>query len=255
MPFLGMVDYVRSLAVFPFTFSASWAGHVIYVGIVLMAVLSVISPRGDSRRVALSMGMLTAAAFVSIYPVAYAMLHAYWLPRPWYRVPFVIHTLMLVWGGYLATVYLSRKQQLACLLITLTVVLPGTHWTRQLWNERMLRAEREGKFYIENPDKLLLSEEEAFWFIAGIHQMYGLAREHYINLQHAATPYAARSPANIPRSGDMPTGVLSRTIASTARSRRTRLYRERSSLIEVHPSGSVSGEGAHLDPTSAAEAR
>ncbi len=71
---------------------------------------------------------------------------------------------------YLATVYMSRKQQLACLLSALVVVLPGTHWTRQLWNERMGRAEREARFYLANPDKLLLSEEE----------------EHYINLTESS---------------------------------------------------------------------
>jgi hypothetical protein len=190
MPFLGMADYMRSLAVFPFTFSANWGGYIIYAGIGFLALLSVIRPRGDSRRVAISMVLLTAAAFVAIYPVAYAILHAYSLPRPWYRVPFVIHTLMLAWAGYLTTVYVSRRQQLACLVIILVVVLPGTHWTQQLWNERMVRAELEGRFYIENPDKLLLSEEEAFWYILGVHQMYGVAREHYINVQSTATPHA-----------------------------------------------------------------
>ena len=148
MPFLGPVDYLRSLAVFPFTFSANWGGHVIYAGIVGLVLLSVIVPRADSRRVAILMGLLIAAAFVAIYPVAYAILHAYALPRPWYRVPFVIHTLMLAWGGYLATVYLSRRQQLVGLLVVLVVVLPGTHQTRQLWNELMVRAEREARVSI-----------------------------------------------------------------------------------------------------------
>ena len=148
------------------------------------------------------MGMLTAAAFVSIYPVAYAMLHAYWLPRPWYRVPFVIHTLMLVWGGLSGHGVPIAKTAACRLLITLTVVLPGTHWTRQLWNERMLRAEREGKFYIENPDKLLLSEEEAFWFIAwGSTRCTGWRGSTISTFQPCG--YALRRPGRPPISHDL----------------------------------------------------
>lgn len=84
-------------------------GHLIYAGIVILALLSVIVPRGDSPPMAISLVLLTAAALVATYPVAYAILHAYSLPRPWYRVPFVIHTLMLAWGGYPVTVYLSTS--------------------------------------------------------------------------------------------------------------------------------------------------
>jgi hypothetical protein len=193
MPFLGPADYLRSLAVFPFTFSASWGGHVIYAGVIVLAVVSVIFPRGQSRRVAICMVLLTAALFVTMYPVTYAILHAYSRPRPWYRLPFVIHTLILIWGGYLAAMYLSRKQQVACLVTALVIVLPGTHWTRELWNELMGRAEQEARFYLENPDKLLLSEEEASWFIDGVHQMYGVAQKHYITVQHTATPNARQT--------------------------------------------------------------
>ena len=162
MPFLGAADYLRSLAVFPFTFSANWGGHAVYAGLVGLVLLSIIVPRADSRRVAILMGLLIAAAFVAIYPVAYAILHAYARPRPWYRVPFVIHTLILAWVATWRPG--CRRQQLVGLLVVLAVVLPGTHQTRQLWNELMVRAEREARYYLANPDKLLLSEEEAFWY-------------------------------------------------------------------------------------------
>ena len=59
--------------------------------------------------------------------------------------------------------------------------LPGTERTRQLWHTRMVRAEQEGKFYLENPGKLLYSEEDASWYIVGINEMYNVQQEHYIN--------------------------------------------------------------------------
>lgn len=41
-------------------------------------------------------------------------------------------------------------------------------------------AELEGKFYLNNPDKVLLSEQEAWWFIPGVNWMYRVKTPHYV---------------------------------------------------------------------------
>jgi len=127
--------------------------------------------------------IVLAASLFSIYPVSYAVLAIFKIPGTWYRAPFLINTLILFFGGYLVSVYISVKWQVIGLLALLTILLPGTHATRQLWNERMTRAELEGKFYLENPDKLLFSEEEAYWFIPGVKSLYKVLNEHHINKQ------------------------------------------------------------------------
>ncbi|HSW48865.1 MAG TPA: hypothetical protein VLH09_01765, partial [Bryobacteraceae bacterium] len=37
----------------------------------------------------------------------------------------------------------------------------------------------EGKFYLDNPDKILLSGEDAWWFIPSVHWLYGVKEPHY----------------------------------------------------------------------------
>ncbi len=45
------------------------------------------------------------------------------------------------------------------------------------------RAELEGKFYVNNPDKILLSEQVAWWFIPGVYGMYQVKTPHYVLLK------------------------------------------------------------------------
>ena len=44
----------------------------------------------------------------------------------------------------------------------------------------MLSAKMEGTFYIQNPDKLLYSVQEAGWFVPGVHDLYRIKKRHYV---------------------------------------------------------------------------
>lgn len=89
-----------------------------------------------------------------------------------------------IWGVYAASRVLDYKKFCLAILLTTLLILPGAWKTRKYWNERTARAEAEGKFYLENPDKLLLSEEDALWFIDGVHRMYNVGEIHYLNKQN-----------------------------------------------------------------------
>ena len=41
-------------------------------------------------------------------------------------------------------------------------------------------AHREGEFYLSNPDKVLLSDLEGYWFIPGVNAMYKVESPHYL---------------------------------------------------------------------------
>lgn len=183
MQFLNFQEYLKFLWVLPYTFSANFGGYMIYAAIFFISVILLWQKRIMALLAILMFLIVLAASLFSIYPVSYAVLAIFKIPGTWYRAPFLINTLILFFGGYLVSVYISVKWQVIGLLALLTILLPGTHATRQLWNERMTRAELEGKFYLENPDKLLFSEEEAYWFIPGVKSLYKVLNEHHINKQ------------------------------------------------------------------------
>jgi hypothetical protein len=70
--------------------------------------------------------------------------------------------------------------QLLVLAAALVAFTAGAHKTRNLWDSMTASAELEGKFYLNNPDKILLSTEEAWWFIPSVHWMYGVKEPHYV---------------------------------------------------------------------------
>jgi hypothetical protein len=190
MPLLGVYDYARSVLALPYTLTASYGGYALVAGFLFIVVkLWQSSATGSAIRSATQLALLLlAAALVATYPVAYAMLTGYKIPDTSYRMPFVVSTILLMWAAYLLPQYLSRRQILFAAAMTLLVVVPGTDRTRGLWTQRMARTEAEGKFYLSNPDKLLYSEEDAFWFIIGVHRLYNVEGEHYINKQFRVGP-------------------------------------------------------------------
>jgi hypothetical protein len=47
----------------------------------------------------------------------------------------------------------------------------------------MEQERQEAMFYLQNPDKLVFSEDPAAWYLMGVHWMYGAGSEHHINYQ------------------------------------------------------------------------
>jgi hypothetical protein len=185
MPFLGVYDYLRFVFALPYTVSANVGGYVLVACLVALLIKlwksPAMLPHGKtSAKLAL---VLLGAALVATYPVSYAVLTGYKIPDTSYRMPFILNTILVMWAAYAMSRFLTRKQQLLSFVLLLIVLLPGSERTRRLWQERMARAEIEGRFYVNNPDKLMYSEEEAFWFIIGVHRLHNVTTEHYINKQ------------------------------------------------------------------------
>jgi hypothetical protein len=57
---------------------------------------------------------------------------------------------------------------------------PGAERTRRLWVNMTASAQREAEFYLSNPDKVLLSDLEGYWFIPGVNAMYKVGSPHYM---------------------------------------------------------------------------
>jgi hypothetical protein len=116
-------------------------------------------------------------------------------PDPWYRIVFLPNTIVVCFGTYLAARWTSRRVQGVLALVALAVLLPGVVKTRKLWMEMTSSAEREGKFYLAHPDRMLLSEQEAWWFIPGVEWMYGTGKPHYVLIKDLA---AAKMDPGVP---------------------------------------------------------
>jgi hypothetical protein len=180
MPFLRPGQYLAFLAKLPYTISANDGGYLI-CGILL--VLVVLFYRGGTKHsVSILLGFLALFAFslAAVFPVSLPLYGTVRLPGTWYRIVFIPHTIALICLGYLTVRSVSRRIRTAIAVILLVVLLPGLDKTRRFWVERTTSAEREGKFYLQNPDKVLLSEQEAWWFIPGIQAMYNVSPPHYV---------------------------------------------------------------------------
>ena len=127
--------------------------------------------------------VLVALCIATIVPVSYPLYGTIRVPGTWYRIVFLLNTVLLVAGGYLVVRYLRTRMQLAIALFTIISLGAGAAKTEKLWVAMTANAEREGKFYLNNPDKVLLSEQDAWWFIPGIHWMYGVKNPHYLLLK------------------------------------------------------------------------
>jgi hypothetical protein len=174
-------DYLRYLAVLPYTFAANAGGYGWYACLAGGAVWALVRERQSASKDLLLLFSLFSAGLLATYPTVAAVLPTYRTPGTWYRAVFISSTLALVAGCYLLARYAARSVQVAAFCLLIGILIPGIRATQAYWEGRFARAEAEGKFYLTHPDKLVYSEEDAYWFLPGLERLYGVARSHYIN--------------------------------------------------------------------------
>jgi hypothetical protein len=189
LPRVHAGEYLRYLSVLPYTLVAHRGGYLYYAGLVGGCLLLLLRHRPPVRGVLLFLAGLWLAALLPAYPTATAVLNTYRTPGTWYRAVFLHNTMALVAGGYLLVRYVGPHVQVPALCILAGLLLPGVQSTRAYWEERSERSEREGKFYLANPDKLVYGEEDAAWFLPGLDRLYGVARSHQINKSEIASEH------------------------------------------------------------------
>jgi hypothetical protein len=168
MPFLSPEQYARFLSKLPYAVSSNYGGYLvcgIIAGVIIYAV------RSGRLRPELSafFVVVLALSLIAVLPVSYPLYLSIRRPDPWYRIVFLPNTVLVLFGGWLAARYLTRPMALVVAAIAFCALLPGVEKTRRLWGDMLASADREGKFYLSNPEKILLSEQEAWWFIPGVH--------------------------------------------------------------------------------------
>lgn len=171
MPLPNFSDVFVFLSRLPYSFAANYSAYafiLLALGIHIRTFF--INP---SRRVPMmlfSVGFLAAIATVT--PVMSALIVTWQTYGPWYRTPFVLHTLLLiiVLSAFISIPYPKLKSTLYAML--LLSCLAGGHRIARHW-DRLKRAQRtEGEFYLSNPSKTLFTWTEAFWYFPGLQQLY-----------------------------------------------------------------------------------
>jgi hypothetical protein len=173
--------YLRYLSVLPHTLSASRWGAALLVVLAILAADAVRRKGWPAARDIALFGALLVAGLAAVYPTAPSVAMAFETPGTWYRAVFILSSLVMIGGAYLAGRYAPRHVALFSLLVAAAIILPGTIRARSYWRARLAAAESEGRFYLEHPDRLVFSEEDADWFLPGLDRLYGLSGGHAIS--------------------------------------------------------------------------
>ena len=182
VPWMNARQYLSFLLKLPYTLSSNYGGYLVSA-IIAVLCFYFVRRNSENRRAIVYFLAAIALSLAAVLPVSYPLFGSIRTPGTWYRIVFLVHTVVIGFGGYLAVRCASRRTQLALALAAMAILIPGVEKTRRLWTEMTASAEREGKFYLANPDKVLLSEQAAWWFIPGVHDMYGVAAPHYVLLK------------------------------------------------------------------------
>ena len=173
--------YARYVSVLPYTLSASPWGAALLVLLAAVAADAVRRDGWSAGRSSALFGSLLAAGLVAVYPTAPAVAMSYQTPGTWYRAVFVVSSLVILAGAYLAGRHASRGLALLSLIAAAAIILPGTLRARAYWRGRLTAAEEEGRFYLAHPERLVYSEEDADWFLPGLDRMYRVPEPHAIS--------------------------------------------------------------------------
>lgn len=173
-------QFLAFIAYLPFTLTVGQLGLYWVTLLTLCTALNIVRA-GRVEVIKIGLGALCfASVLVALFPVATALLETYQTPGTWYRIAFLPNTLLIVHLGYLLPKLLADgKLLLVCACFGLTLV-PGSLQTVSYWTLRTNLQAIEGQFYLSHPTRLLYSTQEAYWFIVGIHKLYGVPKEHYI---------------------------------------------------------------------------
>ncbi len=190
VPFLNTWQYLKFLTKLPYALSANYGGYCLWAILVVFCFYFARREEEGYKSILYSLGAV-GLSLASILPVSFPLYGMIRRPDPWYRILFLPHTILIFVAGYLAVRCMRRRMQALLAVLAVAILIPGVVKTRTLWVELTSSAEREGRFYLDNPDKVLLSEQEAWWFIPGLQEMYSATPPHYMLMRDLHGPHGA----------------------------------------------------------------
>jgi hypothetical protein len=193
LPLLSPAELLVFVAKLPYMLMGGAFGYALVLG--AAGVLAWQLRRDLSLRVAAAIFAVTLAiAFFTVYPVAMPVSAAWTTLGTWYRTPFLINTLLILMIARAWKEVPSQRLSRGLFVLTVAVAAHGAHMTKKKW-DRMKEAQRlEGEFLLGQPDALLFSWVEAFWFLPGVQKLYP---------EQASARFVSRWPAVSPADRQM----------------------------------------------------
>lgn len=178
VPF-SLSEYSKFLYVLPNTFTTNQNGYFVYLIILFVMICAVIKNKKNIFSV-LFFIILIGTALLAIYIVSKSIMHSAKHPGTWYRGVFMLNTIILFFTAFLTIKNFNKYFQTLIFIAIFSLTISGTQNAKKTWDSLKLLEEKEGKFYLANPNKLLISQANASWSIPGVHKMYKVKKPHYI---------------------------------------------------------------------------
>lgn len=180
---MAIGDYFHFLSKLPYIFIGNYLGYAVCLLFVVGFFFRDLSENRVKQRTFYIWFCLAFVLFVSlatIYPGTYYLSRSWLNKTTWYRLPFFVNLVFLIIGVVLFSQtqkYLRHVTVFVCAI----GLMYGATTSRKQWDSYKDRYEKTGKFYIENPDKVVYSELPAYWYLGGIKSFYGLSQPYIIS--------------------------------------------------------------------------
>lgn len=149
-------------------------------GVWAAAILLALSRRELGWRHLAGPAALLLITLVTVFPASRPLWTGWEAPGTWSRIAFLPATVVLFAGAWLLRRLGDRRVVAAVVSVTALTLAVGAEGARRHWADAKSKYEAEGRFYVAHPDKLLLSDVPAWWYIPGLHELYGVADPHYL---------------------------------------------------------------------------
>ena len=165
------LDHLWILPKLPYVFSGNPGGYGLFALVAGFAAYGMF--RG---KIGVRQGLFWVSqwglALATIFPVAGHLSEQFQSHGSWYRLGFLLNTLLLAGGVWVVSRAPKTRGNPVFFLAALVCLMAGAWITAKKWDVRKSRSEAEGRFYLEHPDRLLYSQTPGNWFLAGLHNLY-----------------------------------------------------------------------------------
>jgi hypothetical protein len=155
----------------PYMTVGGWAGYAAFLLTVALLWRKARSDR-EFLPVLLIGGATLLVSLLVIYPVGQTVSGSWRSLGTWYRTPCVINTLVLVAFAYAVATLRQERARMAVMTLLLLVVLDGSQRTAKHWDQMKAELTAEADFVFSNPEKTLVSQAKAVWFLRGVASLY-----------------------------------------------------------------------------------
>ena len=168
---MSVEQSLKLLLRLPYMTYGGWAG---YAALAFTVVVLRRKARSDPEILpVIAIGGATlVVSLLVIYPVGHPLNASWRSLGTWYRTPCVINTLLLLAFAYAVSTLQRERARLAIMTLLLIVVFHGSHRTANEWDRMKADLAAEAGFMFSNPDKLLVSQIRAVWFLPKVVELY-----------------------------------------------------------------------------------